>query len=294
MIALLLTLAGLYGLIIGSFLNVVAYRVPAGISLMRESRCPNCDSPIRWWQNVPVVSWLALRGRCAHCRAPISARYPLVEAITGVVFVLVTVWVLRQGSSVGSPRFVSLRSNDPVVGAGADPAFWLALVAFLYFAAVSIVLTLIDLDTKRLPNVIVLPSIAVGIVLFAAAAAVGASTGSATAWPTLLRAVAGAVILYAFYFIVRLVAQRGMGGGDVKLAALVGLYLGWVGWATLAVGAFAAFVLGGVFGVVLILLRRAKRKTAIPFGPWMIAGAWAGIAAGEPIGRWYVGMLGLS
>jgi len=288
MIAFLLAFAGLFGLVIGSFLNVVAYRVPAGISLMRESRCPECDAPIRWWQNVPVLSWVALRGRCANCAAPFSGRYAIVEALTGVVFVAVTWWV------VGG-RFVSLRSlNDRVWAAVMDPVFWIVLVAFLYFAAVSIALTLIDLDTKRLPNAIVLPSIAVGIALLGIAAAVGASTGSATNWGTFLRALAGGAILYAFYFIVRVISPRGMGGGDVKLAGLVGLYLGWVGWVTLAVGAFGAFVFGGLFGVALILLRRAKRKTAIPFGPWMIAGAWAGIAVGEPVGRWYVGMLGLS
>lgn len=292
----LLTVAGAFGLAIGSFLNVVAYRVPAGISLMRESRCPECDAPIRWWQNVPVLSWVMLRGRCANCAAPFSGRYAIVEALTGVVFVAVT-W-----GAVGG-RFVSLRSlndqggvplDDPVWAAVADPVFWIVLVAFLSFAAVSIALTLIDLDTKRLPNAIVLPSIAVGIALLGIAAAVGTSTGSATSWGTFLRALAGGAILYAFYFIVRVISPRGMGGGDVKLAGLVGLYLGWVGWVTLAVGAFAAFVFGGLFGIGLILLRRAKRKTAIPFGPWMIAGAWAGIAVGEPVGRWYVGMLGLS
>ncbi|MGN7862023.1 prepilin peptidase [Microbacterium sp. 22303] len=289
MTAFLLTTAGVFGLLIGSFLNVVAYRVPAGISLMRESRCPECDAPIRWWQNVPVLSWVVLRGKCANCAAAISGRYAIVEALTGVVFVAVTWRALRlaalaQGSGAGGSR----------MGAFTDPVFWIVLVAFLYFAAVSIALTLIDLDTKRLPNAIVLPSIAVGIALLGLAAAVGASTGSATSWGTFLRALAGGAILYAFYFIVRVISPRGMGGGDVKLAGLVGLYLGWVGWVTLAVGAFAAFVFGGLFGIGLILLRRAKRKTAIPFGPWMIAGAWAGIAVGEPVGRWYVGMLGLS
>lgn len=280
MTAFLLVFAGLFGLVIGSFLNVVAYRVPAGISLVRESRCPGCDAPIRWWQNVPVVSWVALRGRCAHCAAPISAQYPLIEAFTGVVFVGVAWWALRLAAPVG---------------AVADPVFWVVLVAFLGFAAVSIVLSLIDLETKRLPNAIVLPSIVVGVALLAIAAALGpAGSASGIGWTTFLRAVAGGAILCAFYAVVRLISPRGMGGGDVKLAALVGLFLGWCGWATLVVGAFAAFVLGGLFGVGLILLRRAKRTTAIPFGPWMIAGAWAGIAVGEPIGRWYVGMLGLS
>ncbi|MCE4027657.1 prepilin peptidase [Microbacterium sp. Au-Mic1] len=283
MTAFLFTVVGVFGLAIGSFLNVVAYRVPAGISLMRESRCPECDAPIRWWQNVPVVSWVALRGRCANCAAPISGRYAVVEALTGVAFIAVAWWALRVAALARGPE-----TGGPVMAAVTDPVFWIVLAAFLYFAAVSIVLTLIDLDTKRLPNSIVLPSVVVGIVLLALAAAVGGG------WLAFLRALGGGAILYAFYFIVRAVSPRGMGGGDVKLAALVGLYLGWVGWATLAVGAFAAFLFGGLFGVALILLRRAKRKTAIPYGPWMIAGAWAGIAVGEPIGRWYVGMLGLS
>lgn len=293
MTAFVLVFAGLFGLVIGSFLNVVAYRVPVGISLLRESRCPSCDAPIRWWQNVPVVSWLALRGRCAHCAAPISARYAVVEALSGVAFVGVTAWML----SARVPRLDVLGSFDArVADAVSDPVFWLVLVAFLFFAAVSIVLTLIDLDTKRLPNSIVLPSIVVGVVLLGAAAAIGASGGAETGigGATFLRAVAGAAILFAFYAIVRFISPRGMGGGDVKLAALVGLHLGWCGWAALAVGGFAAFVLGGVFGIALMLVRRAGRKTAIPFGPWMIAGAWTGVAIGEPVGRWYLGMLGVT
>ncbi|MGN8025421.1 prepilin peptidase [Microbacterium sp. 22242] len=289
---IVLVFSGVFGLVIGSFLNVVAYRVPAGVSLLRESRCPECDAPIRWWQNVPVVSWLALRGRCANCSVPISGRYPLVEAVTGVSFVAVTSWAL----TAAAPRFISggLPPGATVPGPTAYRVFWVVLVAFLYFAAVSVVLTLIDLDTKRLPDAIVLPSIVVGMVLLALAAEAGESAGSMTGWMTFLRAAAGAAILYAFYWIVRFISPRGMGGGDVKLAALAGLYLGWCGWATLAVGAFAAFVFGGLYSLALVLLRRAKRKTAIPFGPWMILGAWAGIAVGEPVGRWYVGILGLN
>lgn len=263
----IVVLAGVFGLVIGSFLNVVAYRVPAGISLVRESRCPHCDAPVRPWQNVPVVSWLLLRGRCASCAAPISARYPLVEALTGAVFAAiawawVTVWPMTASVVAGV----------------------LVLIAYLYLASISIVLTLIDLDTHRLPNVIVLPSYLVGIGLLAAASAFGAE------WDSLLRALIGMAALYGFYFVVRLIRPDGMGGGDVKLAGVLGLYLGWVGWGALAVGAFTAFLLGGIYGVALLVARRAGRKTAIPFGPWMIAGAWVGIAAGEALGRMYVGL----
>jgi leader peptidase (prepilin peptidase)/N-methyltransferase len=269
--AFLLVFALLFGLVIGSFLNVVAYRAPAHISLMRESRCPHCDAPIRWYQNIPVFSWLFLRGRCANCKAPISVRYPIVEAVTGIAFVLVTAWTLAV-------------MNAPVELAATSLVFWTVLVAYLYFASISIVLTLIDIDVHRLPNGIVLPSYLVGIILFTLACVFGAP------WSKLLSAVIGMAVLYGFYFIVRFISPRGMGGGDVKLAGVVGLFLGWNGWPTLLVGAFAAFVLGGIFGLILMAARRAGRKTAIPFGPWMILGAWAGLFVGERVGHWYLGM----
>lgn len=266
-LAILLIFAALAGLVIGSFLNVVIYRVPAGIPLTRPSRCPNCDAPIRWWQNVPVVSWLALRGRCASCRAPISARYPAVELVTGVAFLVVVWWFVAAAPSVGSTW-----------------ARALVIVAFLYLAAITIALALIDIDTHRLPNAIVLPSYIVLAVLFTAASLLGAG------WDSLLRAGMGMAALYLFYFLLRLIRPAGMGGGDVKLAGVIGLALGWLGWAPLIVGAFAAFLLGGIYGIALILLRRAGRKSGIPFGPWMILGAWTGVFAGEALARWYIGL----
>lgn len=274
-------LAGLFGLIIGSFLNVVAHRVPAGIPLTRESRCPHCDAGVRWWQNVPVVSWVALRGRCAHCHARISRRYPIVEALTGVAFAGVT-WLglTVGGASTGSATW----SSATGISASNGWALAVVIVAYLYFAAISIVLTLIDLDTHRLPNSIVLPSYIVAIALFTLACLLGAD------WWALLRAGIGMAALYAFYFVLRLVRPDGMGGGDVKLAGVVGLYLGWLGWGALAVGAFAAFLLGGLFGIALLALRRAGRRTAIPFGPWMLAGAWVGILTGETVGHFYGGL----
>jgi len=264
--------AGLLGLVVGSFLNVVAYRVPAHISLTRESRCPRCDTAIPPWQNVPVVSWLALGGRCAACGAPISPRYPLVEAITGVAFAVVTWGTITRGAdSAAAP------STDTW-------ALTAVTAAYLYFAAISIVLTLIDLDTHRLPNSIVLPSYVVAGILFAVAALAG---GDASA---LLRAGVGMVVLYTFYALLRAIRPGGMGGGDVKLAGVIGIHLGWIGWGALAVGSFAAFLLGGVFGIGLLLAHRAGRKTAIPFGPWMILGAWLGIIVGQPVGQWYVNL----
>ncbi|MCU4673600.1 prepilin peptidase [Microbacterium fluvii] len=270
---MIVVFAGVFGLIIGSFLNVVVYRVPAGISLNRPSQCPTCDAPVRPWQNVPVFSWLVLRRRCASCKSPISVRYPLVELATGFAFAGVA-WFFLEPSTGAATAWAG-----PGAGAGALAA---VIVAYLYLAAISIALALIDLDTKRLPNAIVLPAYIVLLVLFALACLLGAE------WGALLRAAIGGAALYAFYALLRLVRPDGMGGGDVKLAGVLGLALGWLGWGALVVGAFAAFLLGGVFGLALIAARRAGRRTAIPFGPWMILGAWIGILTGEPLARWYL------
>lgn len=269
----LVLLAGLYGLVIGSFLNVVIYRVPAGISLLRQSRCPNCDAPVRWWQNIPVLSWLALRGRCANCSKPISPRYPLVELGTGAAFAIAA-WYLPQTAGAWLP-------GQP--GTAAAWALLPVVVAYLWFAASGIALALIDHDTHRLPDAIVLPGYLVGGGLLTLACLLGAD------WWSLLRACIGMALLYAFYLLLSLARAGGMGGGDIKLAGLVGLHLGWLGWWPLAVGALAAFVLGGVFGVALIATRRAERKTSIPFGPWILAGAWVGVLAGASVAQFYGG-----
>nr|WP_243751993.1 A24 family peptidase [Leucobacter weissii] len=254
------------GLLIGSFLNVVVHRVPAGRSLMPGSRCPDCDAPIRAWQNVPVISWAVLRGRCANCGGRISPRYPLVELGTALAFAGVAWWWLGSGIDAGMGTAASV----------------LLLLAFLFLAAVSIALALIDLDTFRLPNAVVLPSIPVFAALLVAATLCGADPAA------LLRAALGGAALTVFYGLLWFFWPGGMGFGDVKLALLLGLALSWLGWGALVVGAFAAFLLGGVFGVVLMVTRRASRRSRIPFGPWMILGAWAGILAGNRVAEWYV------
>lgn len=284
---------GLFGLIIGSFLNVVIYRVPAGISLLRESRCPTCTEPVRWYQNVPVLSWLLLRGRCGSCRQPISARYPLVELATGIAFAAIAWGWIALGADAAPGAQTPLASFEATFGAiaaadgtaGPLAGRALVLVAFLWFAATGIALTLIDLDTQRLPHAITTPSIVVTILLLS-----GASILGVDAW-ALVRAGIGFVALYVFYGILRIVRPDGMGGGDVRLAAYTGLVLGWLGWGPLIVGAFAAFVAGGLYGIALLFSQRAGRKSGIPFGPWIIAGAWIGIVAGEPLADWYISLL---
>ena len=272
--ALLVALVGITGLAIGSFLNVVVYRVPAGMSVVRpRSACPNCGHEITARENVPLLSWLVLRGRCSSCAEPISKRYPLVELAGAAAFVIVGLWFAPQVASAGT-----------AVAAGAVA---LRLIAFLYLAAISVGLAIIDVETHKLPNVIVLPGYAVGVVLLGTAALLqGDLVG-------LGRMAAGAGILFAFYFVLAMISPRGMGMGDVKLAGVLGLFLGSLGWGQLAVGAGAAFVLGGLFSIILLITRRAGRKSGIPFGPWMLLGAWVGIFAGSAIAGGYLSIVGL-
>lgn len=273
---ILIGFAALLGLLVGSFLNVVIYRVPLGKSIVSPpSSCPSCGERIRGWDNIPVLSWVLLRGKCRTCGLPISARYPLIEASSAVLF-----------------GFVGARFLAPIAEAGVDAAFVASTaivgVAFLHFAAISIALAAIDLDTHRLPNVLTLPSYIVAIVLFAIAALLSGD------WSGLLRSVIAGAALFAAYFAMAFAYPQGMGLGDVKLAGLIGVYLGWLGWGSVIVGAFGAFVLGGAFSVFLIATRRAGRKSGIPFGPWMLAGAFVGVFFGEHLWTGYLGLVGLS
>ncbi len=244
------------GLLVGSFLNVVIWRVPRGESVVSPpSACPTCGTEIKWFDNIPVLSWIVLRGKCRSCGNRISARYPLVELGTGLLFALIAV----------------------VFGYSWE------LPAYLYFAAIAVALGLIDLDVKRLPNAIVIPSYAdAGLLLLLPAILQPAWMEYANAW-------LGALVLFAFYFALAYIYPAGMGFGDVKLAGVLGLYLGWLGWGALLVGGFLGFLLGAVVGVVLIVVNRAGRKTAIPFGPFMLLGTLLGIIWGPALSDLYFG-----
>lgn len=267
-------LVGVLGASIGSFLNVVIYRVPRGLSVVTPpSACPACGTRIRAADNIPVLSWLLLRGRCRACRQPFSARYAVIELVTALAFAGL--------AALATPTILAAPSGAMAAGGV------LELIALLWFAGIGIALAAIDLDTHRLPNALVLPSYVVLAALFGGSALL-AGDGEAAA-----RAAAGAGILFSLYFLLAVISPRGMGMGDVKLAGVIGLVLGWVGWSALAVGALAAFLLGGIVGVVLIALGRARRSTGIPFGPWMLGGAWVGILLGDPIARAYLALFGL-
>lgn len=256
--------AAVFGALIGSFLNVVIWRVPQGMSIVRPpSACPQCGAPIAWYDNVPIVSYLALRGRCRRCHTHISARYPLIEALTALLFGLVV-----GGAYLGL---------YPVV----------LTPLLLFWAAIAVALTFIDLDHHRLPNVIVYPSYIVTAALLVVASTVTGDYGR------LLSALIGMLALGGFYFVLAVARPGGMGLGDVKLAGALGLLLGWLGWGPLIVGGFAAFVFGGVVGVALMAFRRASRKTALPFGPFMLLGAAVGVAAGTTLAHSYLSLTGI-
>jgi leader peptidase (prepilin peptidase)/N-methyltransferase len=248
--ALALGLAGgVTGLVIGSFLTVVISRVPSGESLWPRSACPRCGTRIAARDNIPVISWLLLRGRCRGCGERISALYPAVELTTAVLFVLVALFI------------------RPLV----------LVPAYLYAAAAGVALTAIDARTRRLPDAIVYPSYPVLAVLLAVGSWVSGD------WMALRNAAIGGLALQAGYWILVALVPRGMGWGDAKLAGLVGLVLAYQGWGVFAVGALGAFLLGALWGVGVLVKTKGGRRTTIPFGPWMCAGAALGLAVGTPL-----------
>jgi leader peptidase (prepilin peptidase) / N-methyltransferase len=241
-------LAALFGAIIGSFLNVVIWRLPRGENLAKPpSHCPNCEARIKPYDNIPIVSWLILRGKCRNCGTHISARYPAVEALTALLLALV------------------------VIKFGPDKDFWLGAV----FVLVLIPVAFIDLDHRIIPNKITYPAAVIGLILVA------------VIYPDdIVEHVISGVAAFMFLFIAAVAYPAGMGMGDVKLALVMGIYLGRnVGPAMLA-GLF----LGSVVGVAIIARKGAKegRKTAVPFGPFLALGGLVGLFFGDEIVDWYL------
>ena len=250
----LLTLAFAWlGLAVGSFLNVCVYRVPRGESVVRPpSRCPGCGTRLRARENVPVLGWLWLRGRCRTCRAPISMRYPIVELLTMGLFLL-HLWLF------GPTLFMAVR---------------------LAFACALLVLFAIDLEHHLLPNAITLPGIVAGLV-----ASVFLPPGPVSA---LIGTLVGGGVLWLIgeaYF--RYAGQEGMGGGDVKMLAMIGAFLGWK---LVLVTLILSSVAGSVIGLLVILVRRGGMKYALPYGTFLAIGALIASLAGDQIVAWYVGL----
>jgi leader peptidase (prepilin peptidase)/N-methyltransferase len=241
------------GLTVGSFLNVCIHRIPREQSLMfPPSRCPGCEHRLSWFENIPVLSYAVLGGRCRKCRARIPIRYPLVELATLALFIV----------------------HGEVFG-------WSALlVPRLLFACAMVVLFAIDLEHHLLPNVITLPGIAIGLISSAVLppglvdALIGAAIGGGVLW----------LIGEAYY---RYSGHEGMGGGDVKMLAMIGAFLGWkLVLVTLVLSSFA----GSLIGVAVIALKRGGMKYALPYGTFLALGALVASLAGDAIVNWYVSL----
>lgn len=241
-----------FGALIGSFLNVCIYRIPLGMSIVSPpSSCPNCGAAVPFYLNVPVLSYIVLRGRCYSCKAPFSARYPLVEALTGLMAVFT---FMKFGASVD------------------------ALIYFAFICAL-IVITFIDLDLQIIPDVISLPGIALG---FAASFVLL----DLSVLDSLIGLAFGGGILYLIAFGYHLITgQEGMGGGDIKLLAMIGAFLGWKGvLLTLLLSSFT----GAITGVILMYAFGKGTKHAIPFGPFLALGALLHLFFGESLIGWYI------
>jgi leader peptidase (prepilin peptidase)/N-methyltransferase len=251
--ALAMTLLALLGLVVGSFLNVCIHRLPERTSVVSPgSRCPGCGYELRWYDNIPVVSYALLGGRCRSCRSRISIRYPIIEIITMAVFL----------------------AHYRVIGPD------IILVPRLFFACLLIVLFAIDLEHHLLPNAITLPGIVVGL-LFSLllppgiiSAAIGTLIGGGTLW----------LIGEAYY---RYSGQEGMGGGDVKMLAMIGAFLGWkLAIVTLVFSSIA----GALIGMLVLAIRRGGLKYALPYGTFLALGALVASLYGDQIVEWYVGL----
>ena len=280
-------LAAAFGLMVGSFLNVVIHRLPVVLErqwraqaaevegrappapgprynlVHPRSRCPACDAPIRAIHNLPLLSWFVLRGRCASCQAPISARYPLVELATGLAFAAVA-WHF---------------------------GFGLKAACGFVFTAYLIALTGIDLDKQLLPDVLTLPLLWIGLILSIWPGASGAQPPPATPFDAIAGAAIGYLFLWLVFQLFRLMTgKEGMGYGDFKLFGAIGA---WLGWQMLPLVLLLSAVVGALVGVLLIVMRRHGRGVPIPFGPYLAGAGWIALLWGPQIVDRYLLVAGL-
>jgi leader peptidase (prepilin peptidase) / N-methyltransferase len=249
-LAILIVGCTLFGLAVGSFLNVVIYRVPRHESIISpRSRCPTCASPIKEYDNIPVISWLVLHGRCRNCQAAISPRYLVVELIGAALF----------------------------GGLAARMGYAWQLPAYLVFLSSLLALSCIDLELLVLPKKVIYPTLVLVTLLLVAASA------ATHDWDRLLIASISAAGWFVVFFFMNFASPRILGFGDVRLAPLLGVALGWLGWRYVILGFFSANVIGAVIGVSLIAAKRMKRDQPVPYGVFLSAGAAIAIFAGPEI-----------
>ena len=271
----IIAVAVVYGLVFGSFANAVAYRVPTGETLWTRSHCPKCDAQIKAWQNIPVLSWVFLRGKCANCKEPISIQYPAIELLTGVLFGLLTWFVIQQ--DYANFYYFPYYSIIPPI---------LIAVVLCYFAFIGVVLSIIDFKTMTLPTKLIYPTWIGSVVLLSIASYVMKDFDSIK---TML--IGGAASML-FYGIIWFVVPRGFGFGDVRLVLLTGSILGWFGIGHAVLGVMLPFILSSIVMVPLLLLKVVDRKTKVPLGPWIIAATIITVFFGDIIVDTYLSIGG--
>ena len=250
---LIVGLVFMFGMCIGSFLNVCIYRLPSSMSIINPSRsfCPQCNSAIQFYDNIPVFSYLWLKGRCRNCKASISLRYPLVELMTGILAIAILFM------------------------------FGLTLEGFVYFIFISslLVITFIDIDHKIIPDIISLPGIPIGL---AASFVLPDITFKSSLIGLLVGGGSLLLVAWTYSFITH---KEGMGGGDIKLLGMIGTFIGWKG---VIFTIFAASLAGTLVGIIVMLLKGKNLKFAIPFGPFLSIGAMSYVFFGEKVMFWYL------
>ena len=243
------------GTVMGSFLNVCIHRIPQGKSIVTpSSHCPHCKKPIRFYDNIPLVSFIWLRGRCRVCNAPISLRYPLVELLMGLFS---SILLLRYGVSA------------------------LYFIYFILFGSLTLI-SFIDLTHRIIPDVISLPGIIIGV-------AISFLHPQLSFTNALIGVLVGGGSLYVVATLYQLITKReGMGGGDVKLLAMIGAFIGWKG--VLFTILCSSFI-GSMVGVAMMFISKADSKYAVPFGPFLSLGAMIYVLLGDPLISWYIAIL---
>jgi leader peptidase (prepilin peptidase)/N-methyltransferase len=261
-----------FGLAAGSFMNVCIYRIPrkGSISKPRRSYCPHCQHTLSALDNIPVLSYIFLRGKCRYCKGGISPQYIIVELLTAGIFV---VMLYRSLTLYQDLRYAALEIARTFI-----------FVGFL------IVISFIDLEFTIIPDKAVYSGLSMGFLLAVAAAVVARDIGLILS--RLLGALIGAGIVVLIAVVGGAILRKeAMGGGDVKLMGMIGIYLGW--WPHIPITLVAASFLGSIIGIALILVRRKKMQSAIPFGPFLAIGALLSLLCGEAIWAWYQGLMGL-
>lgn len=262
----------IFGLVVGSFLNACIHRIPREISLIRpNSSCPKCSTVIKPWDNIPVISYLLLSGKCRNCGLKISPRYPLVELLNALLFVM----------------------------AGIQFGIGWHLAFVLIFISAMVLITFVDIDFQIIPDVVTLPGIVIGLIgsafimpdpfltpSFSSFNHLSINSAQNTIAITgIMNAVYGLLLGGGLYYLIAVLSRGGMGGGDIKLMAMVGSFMGWK---AVLLTTFAGSLAGSLFGIFLMAFRGKGRKTKIPFGPFLAAGSLITLFFGNAILTWYL------